>query len=311
MNIPMLSLYESLQNLQLWSQEYTNIKYTSNATVQDNASTSPRGLAEGGRVTDTSNSVTEGIGQVNWGTYPAKMYTFSLYIQKDWIGRATRFPALRLRCYLTGGEDQYGYLYFDTLTGEYELDGDASYGGVEDYGSHWRVWVTVVTSIVLDLVQPGFYPAWGKGEDFTADATVMNSCSLWGWQTNEGIGPTPHIITTDAMELDLGEKLDLDIATSIKDQKTNIVSSHRTHDKMYRYLWGSYGKVYIALEYLSSSKKALLNKWWETNTHLVYSDVQDASDYIVIINSKSKPIDSVNKPYSDQFKGKVLLEEVV
>ena len=240
-------------------------------------------------------------------------HTFSVYVLKDIYPRTTRFPMLRLVSWESGVESLIGYIKFDTKTGEYVLSGDAIFGGVENYNMHWRVWVTVRSRTTYDELIPTLYPAYGKGTDSSADLTATGFVFIWGFQVNEGETPAPHISTTDTLSPELGQKIDLDIAESVKDKRTIIKSSHRTRgneESLYTYLWGTYGKIDIKLEYLSTAKKTVINSWWENNTHLVYSDAQNAANYNVLIGGKSKPIDAVNKPYTNQFKGTLTLEGI-
>ena len=110
--------------------------------------------------------------------------------------------------------------------------------------------------------------------------------------------------------IDSSTGIDIDPEYDYKDGGAKIEDVHRAKSGVqWRYLWGDYDKIEFSVMHVSSSFKAVVNSWWSTNTDLKFMQVGvAASELDVHITNKSKPIDKVIKPYTDEFKGKFILE---
>ena len=102
------------------------------------------------------------------------------------------------------------------------------------------------------------------------------------------------------------------------DYKPDIIKDESTHRSrgenldMTIYKWGSYNKFEFSLEFVPDSNHQIINEWWEDNTSIVFFRVDSAGDcdaYDVKIRNKSLPLATPQKPYIDQYNGKLILEE--
>ncbi len=93
----------------------------------------------------------------------------------------------------------------------------------------------------------------------------------------------------------------------LDDRKIETVQ-RTTTGAMYRYLWGKFKRAKLSLEFISSADMTRVNSWWGANTPLVLFD--SLGDVVVsgYLTNGSAPIDSLVKPYTDQFKGTIELE---
>lgn len=87
----------------------------------------------------------------------------------------------------------------------------------------------------------------------------------------------------------------------------------RTPDAtLWEYKWGQYDKFSVPVNYVSSSDTCTINSWWGARTDLNWYQIDSANTVVqthaVRIMNNNKPLNSLNKPYIDQFKGKIDLE---
>lgn len=114
-------------------------------------------------LTDDSTTVYEHALRSTAQAAAATQYSGGLLVKKDSIGRATRFPMLRLNA--TGGTAKYVDFMLDTATGEFSTStngqGAADAYGVLDLGDEWLLWGTFTTNANNTAIQAEVYPAVG------------------------------------------------------------------------------------------------------------------------------------------------------
>jgi len=89
-------------------------------------------------------------------------------------------------------------------------------------------------------------------------------------------------------------------------QKTE--SRHRMRDgSEFVYKWGEYDIKKITVKYVNSEFKSKVNSWWSGNDDLLWMEEGTTGVTSVHIINKKKPIDKFQKPYNDQFTGKIEL----
>lgn len=92
----------------------------------------------------------------------ATKYSLGLRVKKDAVGRATRYPIIRLAG--AGGTAKTCDLAFDTATGEFaNIQNAFDAFGVYDLGTEWFAWCTMTTNANNIAVQVAVYPAVGNG----------------------------------------------------------------------------------------------------------------------------------------------------
>lgn len=76
------------------------------------------------------------------------------------------------------------------------------------------------------------------------------------------------------------------------------------------YVWGKQDRISLSLEYVSQSNADDINTWWKSGTELIlYVTVGVVeTTYNIKIMGKATPLRSFSKPYTDQYKGKLILE---
>lgn len=114
--------------------------------------------------------------------------------------------------------------------------------------------------------------------------------------------PTLAIFGTNSYSLDIEADYE-----GYKDSAVRIENTHRVRDGgLYIYKWGGFDKINLPVSFVNSSYQAIVNSWWDSGAALVYTNGTDVSS--VYVRNKSKPIDTLMKPYDDQFKGVIILE---
>jgi hypothetical protein len=93
--------------------------------------------------------------------------------------------------------------------------------------------------------------------------------------------------------------------------KRQIRSDHRMKGgSLFSFKWGDYERFEIPLEYVPVSKQQLVNEWWRDD-NIIYFKQYSGSIWEVntcqIVN-KEAPLQKRQKPYTDYFQGKVILE---
>ena len=175
-----------VRNLLEYTEEFDNAYWVkTNATVTANAAVAPDGTT----TADTINDPTTSYGTIARRVVYSPSSTASLYVKKDAIGRATRFPALRISYSVPSS--QFYDIFFDTSTGEYTLSSGAS-GNVIDEGDYWRVWVSGTDTGSNTTLTYILFPAVGASSTWTPSPTATGSIVAWGAQLEEGSTATNY-----------------------------------------------------------------------------------------------------------------------
>lgn len=163
------------------------------ASVTADFSVSPDGNKTADQVAD-SDAVYRYISQ---SLTPAAR-TFSVFVEKDSIGRAIRFPVFQ------GASGSGANLFLDTSTGEWSTD-VAGGAVVEDCGTFWRISARAAANAAFII-----FPAIGASASWAQSATATGSVVIWGMQAERGDGATSYIPTTDAAVTRAADHLTLD-----------------------------------------------------------------------------------------------------
>lgn len=95
----------------------------------------------------------------------------------------------------------------------------------------------------------------------------------------------------------------------LKTDGRKIETSHRTRTGAnYRYIWGTYKRAQLKVNYISSADMTRINSWWGANTAVVLYDLSSVAVVSGFLSNASAPIDMMVKPYTDQFMGVIELE---
>lgn len=88
-----------------------------------------------------------------------------------------------------------------------------------------------------------------------------------------------------------------------------VENSHRTRSgRLYKYKWGEFKQVKFSAEFLSSSDMCKVNSWWGSNTPLRLYDTGSSVVVSGYLSNNATPINQLQRPYTDQFKGVIELE---
>lgn len=171
------------QNLVAWSELFSNTDWTKTNVTLTAGQTSPIldtsafNIQDSGGTTGTMQraGLTYATGQ------PAVM---SLFIEKDAIGRATRFPAIQI----VFGASGNAQVELDTATGETNATASGSTtliaSGVIDFGGWWRVYVVASNSVATTMT-PTVAPAMGASATWVASAGATGTIKAWGAQIEQ------------------------------------------------------------------------------------------------------------------------------
>jgi len=90
-----------------------------------------------------------------------------------------------------------------------------------------------------------------------------------------------------------------------------VRNEHRSRSgKLYLYKWSDYEHIEFSLNWLPSSDAALVNSWWDSNAELLFfvnSGTATAVHSVMILNEDT-PLQQFNQPYTDYYRGRILLE---
>lgn len=75
----------------------------------------------------------------------------------------------------------------------------------------------------------------------------------------------------------------------------------------YVYKFGDYQQFKMEVTYVTSSFKAVVNSWWNSNAELLFKVTSETQVYSVHLVNGDKPIDHYMHPYTDQFGGTIEL----
>ena len=79
---------------------------------------------------------------------------------------------------------------------------------------------------------------------------------------------------------------------------------------LYRYIWATYDKVLLNLNFVPASDASIVNSWWEAGSDLLLFITSDSTTEVrsVQILNKEIPFSQFVKPYDNLMKGKLELE---
>jgi hypothetical protein len=176
-----------VRNLLQYTEEFDNAVWlqSGGVAVSANSAVAPDGTT----TADTINDPTTSYAILAQSADYSPTSTASIYVKKDAIGRATRFPALRVQ--YSGTSTQFYDIFFDTFTGEYSLSAGAS-GDVIDEGDYWRVWVSGTDTGSNTTLEMRVFPAIGASSSWTSSPTATGSVIAWGAQLEEGSTATNY-----------------------------------------------------------------------------------------------------------------------
>lgn len=172
-------------NLLTYSEQFDHADWSkSNAAVTANTGTGADGTTTADTLADNSGAAYGTISQAVSGITGSQAHTVSVFIEKDSIGRLTRYPLIRLS--YSGSASDECSIKVDTKTGEYAAAGsiiDAL--NVEDYNHKlWRVTMTATsTDSANNVITILIFPSVGSGLDWTGESvSVEASIGAWGAQ---------------------------------------------------------------------------------------------------------------------------------
>jgi hypothetical protein len=88
-----------------------------------------------------------------------------------------------------------------------------------------------------------------------------------------------------------------------------IQDNHRTlSGAKYVYKWGTFDRVVMNVDYLSSADMTRVNSWYGANTPLRLFDINSTVVVSAYIANADKPIANYVAPYTDMFMGTIELE---
>ncbi|MEN9885485.1 MAG: hypothetical protein RL758_63 [Pseudomonadota bacterium] len=180
------------RNLLAWSEDFSNADWLKAQTTLTSGQASPIGDSTAFVLTENDVAAI-GYLQRTGITYTAgSVMCWSIFVKRDSIGRATRFPAVRLS-FDSAGAGGRAELYFDTATGESQLatlNGTSTITvhshGVESRGDWWRVHIAASASAASTANQT-LFPALGAGASWTGGASATGSVTAWGAQYEPGL----------------------------------------------------------------------------------------------------------------------------
>jgi len=108
--------------------------------------------------------------------------------------------------------------------------------------------------------------------------------------------------------VDSSNGVDVEPEYNYQEQDTKIENRHRTRSgEEYIYKWGGYKRRKFGVRWVNSNFKSIVNSWWDSNTELLFMEEGGTEVFSVRITNRNLPIGSIEKPYSDTFKGSIEL----
>lgn len=87
------------------------------------------------------------------------------------------------------------------------------------------------------------------------------------------------------------------------------VQNRSSIGRLFQHKQGTYNKIKIPIEFIPSSDASIVNSWWASQTKLLFFVTSGTTAvYSCMIMGDSWPMQSMNKPYENRFKGTVQLE---
>ena len=170
----------------LYSEDFSNADWTKSDVTLTAGQTSPVNTPTAFVINDAS--VNFGFIQKAGFAYTSNtLLCLSWYVKKDAIGRATRFPSMRLSFGVAAASGRAD-ISFDTSTGESSASATNGTGtttlvssGVVSQGTYWRVYLLARNSSATTS-NAALFPASGASATWVASATATGSVTAWGAQ---------------------------------------------------------------------------------------------------------------------------------
>jgi len=174
-------------NLLTYPEDFTHSDWLGAPQRVADQAIAPDGSLTADELEDDSITNSESIYQ-NIVLDPTKRYTASVYIKKDAVGRADRFPMLRMS-YRDGGDTESNQVKLDTFTGDVN-NGNNSIDPVfwkEELDDYWRIGVSATPDDQLNTqVRFQIWPAVGEGTpSWPVDQSTLGTITAWGAQLTE------------------------------------------------------------------------------------------------------------------------------
>jgi hypothetical protein len=106
-----------------------------------------------------------------------------LYVKKDAVGRATRFPAFRVS--YSGSTVEDNWLDLDTATGEFNTTfASDAFATVNSVGEYWElIFMISSTDQANTAMELGIFPARGASGTWVAGVAAQGTITVWNAQT--------------------------------------------------------------------------------------------------------------------------------
>ena len=188
-------------------------------------------------------------------------------------------------------------------------DGTGTTIGTRHSGASEWEWLTVTRTITASATQIRWhtvlYPTSGTANTARYDGLVaLEGC--WVPQTPYDfedvefrLGPT----SATSIVLYPGEAMELG--------KFLMHNTQRAADgHLYGYEFGTYHKSSFPVQYMPASDAAIVNSWWESQAKLLLFVTSGpvTAVHSCMIMGEHNPMNQINKPYDDRFKGTIPLE---
>ena len=168
--------YRLSENLFAASGDFTDPAWTnSGLAITANAGNDIHGNAVADQLADDSAAAAESISQAASDYTVSEPFLVAADIEKDAVGRATRFVVLRLRH--AGSTTEDSDIALDTSTGETDITtSTGATGGAIDYGTHWRLWIVATSNDASNTSATGFLlPAAGASATWVQGVAATGS----------------------------------------------------------------------------------------------------------------------------------------
>ena len=186
-------------NLLTRSEDFSHADWTLSNTpvITTNTTVAPDGATTADSIEDNDGSGSESLYQTAGSFTVTDWYCASVYIDKDAVGRATRFPALLVQ--FLGSTTEDNEIRFDTSTGESNLNADDpnAIAGVIDVGNYYRIFVAAKSVDQSNTsVRWQLYPARGADGAWGSSNAATGTVIVWGAQLETLAFMSSYIPTT-------------------------------------------------------------------------------------------------------------------